>query len=71
MDVGHAGEDGPTLGAAPFTRKDTGLVRELSLIDMISYNAAVATPLGVALAIALFYVWAALPGANLVIALVV
>lgn len=70
MDVSHGDQGGtPTQGAAPFTRKATGLVRELSLLDMITYNAAVATPLGVALAIALFYVWAALPGANLTIAL--
>jgi len=71
MDVSQADHEGaPTLGAAPFARKATGLVRELSLLDMITYNASVATPLGVALAIALFYVWAALPGANLTIALV-
>jgi len=71
MDVSDGDQGGtPTQGAAPFTRKATGLVRELSLLDMITYNAAVATPLGVALAIALFYVWAALPGANLTIALV-
>jgi basic amino acid/polyamine antiporter, APA family len=71
MDVSQADHEGaPTPGAAPFTRKATGLVRELSLLDMITYNAAVATPLGVALAIALFYVWAALPGANLTIAFV-
>ena len=57
MDVSHGDQGGtPTQGAAPFTRKATGLVRELSLLDMITYNAAVATPLGVALAIALFYV---------------
>jgi APA family basic amino acid/polyamine antiporter len=56
--------------AAPFARKATGLVRELSLVDIITYNASVATPLGVALAIALFYVFAAFPGANLVLALV-
>src|SRR2546421_9429622 len=72
MDVSQADHEGaPTPGAAPFTRKATGLVRELSLVDMISYNAAVATPLGVALAIARFYVWAALPVANLTIALVI
>jgi APA family basic amino acid/polyamine antiporter len=72
MDDSHADQGGTSpAGAAPFTRNATGLVRELSLVDMISYNAAVATPLGVALAIALFYVWAALPGANLTVALVV
>ena len=72
MDVSNVDQGGASPeGAAPFTRKATGLVRELSLVDMISYNAAVATPLGVALAIALFYVWAALPGANLIIALVI
>jgi basic amino acid/polyamine antiporter, APA family len=69
MDDSHPPQGGMP-DAAPFTRKATGLVRELSLVDMITYNASVATPLGVALAIALFYVWAALPGANLTIALI-
>jgi hypothetical protein len=47
---------GSPRSPAPFARKATGLVRELSLLDIITYNASVATPLGVALAIALFYV---------------
>lgn len=58
----------PSGDAAPFTRNATGLVRELSLLDMITYNASVATPLGAALAFGLFYVYAAFPGANLVVA---
>ena len=58
----------PSGEAAPFTRNATGLVRELSLLDMITYNASVATPLGAALAFGLFYVYAAFPGANLVVA---
>jgi amino acid transporter len=70
MDDSHAQQPAaPALGSAPFTRKATGLVRDLSLLDMVTYNASVATPLGVALAIALFYVFAIFPGANIVVAL--
>ncbi|MDX6592685.1 MAG: hypothetical protein QOJ13_1881 [Gaiellales bacterium] len=69
MDDSHAEPVSSGQGAAPFTRKATGLVRDLSLLDMITYNASVATPLGVALAIALFYVFAIFPGANIVVAL--
>ena len=57
----------PSGEAAPFTRNATGLVRELSLLDMITYNASVATPLGAALAFDLLR-YAAFPGANLVVA---
>jgi amino acid transporter len=52
-------------------RKATGLVRELSLLDMITYNAAVQTPISAALAFSLFFAFAAFPGANLIIALIV
>jgi APA family basic amino acid/polyamine antiporter len=61
----------PVADLAPITRKATGLVRELSLLDMITYNASIATPLGAAVAFSLFYVFAAFPGANLVIAFIV
>jgi amino acid transporter len=56
---------------APFVRKATGLVRELPLLDMITYDAAVATPIGTGLALSLFFAFAAFPGANLVVALIV
>jgi APA family basic amino acid/polyamine antiporter len=56
---------------APFVRKATGLVRELPLLDMVTYNAAVASPIGTALALSLFFAFAAFPGANLVVALIV
>jgi amino acid transporter len=58
----------PSL-SAPFARKATGLVRELPLWDVIAYNAACATPIGAALALSLFFAFAAFPGANLVLAL--
>ena len=65
----------PTASAqartAPFVRKATGLVRELPLLDMVTYNAAVASPIGTALALSLFFAFAAFPGANMVIALLV
>jgi APA family basic amino acid/polyamine antiporter len=54
---------------APFTRRATGLVRELGLWDIITYNAAISTPIGVALSLSLFFAYGAFPGANLVVAL--
>jgi basic amino acid/polyamine antiporter, APA family len=54
---------------APFVRKATGMVRELALWDIIAYNAAIATPIGVALSLSLFFAYGAFPGANLVVAL--
>ena len=56
---------------APFVRKATGMVRELALWDIITYNAAIATPIGVALSLSLFFAYGAFPGANLVVALLV
>jgi amino acid transporter len=62
---------GPTTLSAPFTRKATGLVRELPPLDVITYNAACATPISAALAFSLFFAFAAFPGANLVVALII
>lgn len=53
-----------------YTRNSSGMVREVSALDMVGYNAAAAAGgTGIALAIALFYVFASFPGANLYIAL--
>lgn len=54
-----------------YARKATGMVREVSMIDMLAFNGA-ATGGGAAVitAIGLFYVFAAFPGANLVLVLV-
>ncbi len=56
---------------APFVRRATGMVRELALWDIIAYNAAISTPIGVALSLSLFFAYGAFPGANLVVALLV
>jgi APA family basic amino acid/polyamine antiporter len=71
--VGSSGGPAATvpLQSAPFMRKATGLVRELSLLDMITYNAAVQTPISAALAFSLFFAFAAFPGANLIVDLIV
>lgn len=61
---------GPSQGQAPslYTRNSSGMVREISVWDMIAYNAGVAGS-GLALAIGLFFIFAAFPGANIYIAL--
>ena len=53
----------------PFSRNATGLVRELPLVDMLTYNASAATPLAAVMALSLFSILVAFPGANLLIAL--
>jgi APA family basic amino acid/polyamine antiporter len=55
---------------ALYARKATGLVRDVRLGDMMVFNAAAATPLGITLAFGLFYALVAFPRANLYIALV-
>jgi amino acid transporter len=57
--------------AAPslYTRNSSGMVREVSIWDMLSYNAAAASGTGLVLAIGLFFVFGSFPGANLYIAL--
>jgi amino acid transporter len=71
--VGAPGSPAATtaLRSAPFVRKATGLVRELPLLDVITYNAACQTPISAALAFSLFFAFAAFPGANLVVSLLV
>jgi amino acid transporter len=54
---------------ASYTRKSSGMVREVSLIDMIVYGAAAPGGIGITLVIGLFFVFAAFPGANLYVAL--
>src|SRR3954449_4143521 len=66
--MSSAGTTPETLHA-PFVRRATGLVRELALWDIIAYNAAISTPIGVALSLSLFFAYGAFPGANLVVAL--
>ena len=65
--------DGGQTDVAPqiFTRKATGLVREVRLADMFAFNASAATPIGLFLALNLFVVFAAFPGANLILDLVI
>jgi len=56
-------------GVTPFARNATGLVRELPLLDMLTYNASAATPLAAVMALSLFSVLVAFPGANLLVTL--
>lgn len=71
MDVttGATSADSDSNGATPFARNATGLVRELPLLDMLTYNASAATPLAAVMALSLFSILVAFPGANLLIAL--
>lgn len=66
----------PRVGASPtppqiYTRKATGLVREVRLADMFAFNASAMAPVGWALAVVVFVVFAAFPGANLILDLVI
>lgn len=69
-EISRTASKEPMLNA-PFVRKSTGLVRELALWDMFAYDAAIATPIGVSLALSLFFVYGAFPGANLLVALLI
>ncbi|MEN3284294.1 MAG: hypothetical protein V7607_5434 [Solirubrobacteraceae bacterium] len=61
----------PDVEPAPalYARNASGMVREVSLVDMLAYNAAAASGTGMALVIGLFFAFAAFPGANLYVAL--
>lgn len=65
---------GETLAASrqpqTYTRKATGLVREVRLADMFAFNGAAATPVAALLAIVVFAILASFPGANLVLDIV-
>jgi basic amino acid/polyamine antiporter, APA family len=58
---------GPRLQQSTYARKATGLVREVRLFDMMAYSASTAVATGLALAIAIFFVYTAFPGANLTV----
>lgn len=56
----------------PYTRKATGLVREIPLLDAVAFNSASGGGgLGFAVALTLFIALIEFPGANLVLALVI
>ena len=56
-DVGGAGQDGVghgTVDIPVYTRRATGLVRQISGLDMVLYNGAATSPLGLVLVFGLF-----------------
>ncbi|MBS1881467.1 MAG: APC family permease [Actinobacteria bacterium] len=59
----------PEQSKALYTRNSSGMVREVSIWDMLAYNASAAGGTGLVLVIGLFFAFAAFPGANLYIAL--
>jgi APA family basic amino acid/polyamine antiporter len=59
-----------TSGPPIFSRKATGLVREVSPVAAIAFIAS-AIPVGVALSILLFGVFVAFPGANIEVAIII
>ena len=71
---GRAGVDQPgsdqTSGAG-YARKATGLVREISLIDMIAFSSAGVGGIAFALLVGLYYAFGSFPGGNLVLALII
>jgi amino acid transporter len=73
MDQGIAAEPSARTAStdrpALYTRNASGMVREVSIWDMLAYNAAAASGTGMALVIGLFFVFASFPGANIYIAL--
>jgi APA family basic amino acid/polyamine antiporter len=50
-----------------FARQATGLVREVRLLDMVAYNASASTPAGIVMAIGIFSIFLAFPGANVLL----
>jgi amino acid transporter len=68
-DPVHAADDTALREALEqtYTRKATGLVRELGPFDIFAFAAAVSTPLGIVLATTIFIVDAAFPGANILL----
>jgi amino acid transporter len=50
---------------ATYTRKATGLVREVRLADMFAFNASAMSPLSGILSLSVFVVFASFPGSNL------
>jgi APA family basic amino acid/polyamine antiporter len=67
-----AAPTGPNqTGSAGYARKATGLVREIPLIDMIAFNASGVGGAGFALLVGLFYAFAAFPGGNLVLGVLI
>lgn len=70
-DVALGEASGPTAPSPPiFSRKATGLVREVSAVPAIAFIAS-AIPVGVALSIALFGIFLAFPGANFIVAIII
>ena len=75
MEAATTTTDGDEVGSGVakslYTRNSSGMVREVSTLDMLAYNAAAASGTGMALVIGLFFVFASFPGANLWVALLV
>ena len=59
-------ESTPAL-AATYARNATGLVREIPMKDMITFNAASTGTVGAALAVGVFYAYGVFPGANVLL----
>jgi len=69
--TGPGADRGSSAAEAGYTRKATGLVREISLVDMFAFNSAGVGGIGFALLVGLYFAFAALPGGNLILALVI
>jgi amino acid transporter len=70
--LGETGAPGRVSDAPPtYSRKATGLVKVIPILDMMTFNASAASPIGVVLATGMFVVFAAFPGANLTLALII
>src|ERR1700722_722151 len=67
----QAGAPSASTTSSGYARKATGLVREISLVDMLAFNAAGPGGIVISLLTGLFYVFAAFPGGNLVLGLVI
>jgi amino acid transporter len=61
-------QEGATGRPAVFMRKSTGLVRTASAFDVFIFNAASISPIGVGLAVGIFWVMAVFPRTNILLA---